>query len=37
MIDLNKNQLLPEMKKSGNYVIEITLTTNGMAKINLVS
>lgn len=35
-IDLNKNQLqLPEMKKLGDYVIEITLTTNVIAKINL--
>lgn len=35
-IDLNKNQIeLPEMKKLGNYVIEINLTTNVIAKINL--
>lgn len=35
-IDLNKNQVeLPEMKKLGNYVIEINLTTNIIAKINL--
>ena len=35
-IDLNKNQLeLPEMKKLGEYVIEIALTTNVTAKINL--
>ena len=35
-IDLNKNQIeLPEMKKLGNYVIEILLTTNVIAKINL--
>lgn len=35
-IDLNKNQLqLPEMKKLGKYVIEIALTTNVMAKIDL--
>nr|YP_009505288.1 50S ribosomal protein L9 [Endarachne binghamiae]AXC47243.1 50S ribosomal protein L9 [Endarachne binghamiae] len=35
-IDLNKNQLeLPEMKKLGEYVIEIVLTTNVTAKINL--
>lgn len=35
-IDLNKSQLqLPEIKKLGSYVIEINLTTNVMAKINL--
>lgn len=35
-IELNKNQLeLPEMKKLGEYVIDIELTTNVTAKINL--
>ena len=35
-IELNKNQIeLPEIKKLGNYVIEILLTTNVIAKINL--
>nr|YP_003289165.1 50S ribosomal protein L9 [Ectocarpus siliculosus]CAT18707.1 Chloroplast 50S ribosomal protein L9 [Ectocarpus siliculosus]CAV31196.1 Chloroplast 50S ribosomal protein L9 [Ectocarpus siliculosus] len=35
-IDLNKNQLeLPEMKKLGEYVIEIPLTVDVKAKINL--
>nr|QWK43181.1 ribosomal protein L9 [Chorda asiatica] len=35
-IDLNKNQLeLPEMKQLGNYIIEINLTTNVIAKINI--
>ena len=35
-IELNKNQLeLPEMKKLGEYVIEIALATNVTAKINL--
>ena len=35
-IELNKNQLeLPEMKKLGEYIIEIALTTNVKAKINL--
>lgn len=34
--ELNKNQLeLPEMKKIGEYIIEITLTSNVIAKINL--
>lgn len=35
-IELNKTQLeLPEMKKLGEYIIEIALTTNVTAKINL--
>ena len=35
-IDLNKNQLeLPEMKRLGEYVINIALTTNVTAKISL--
>ena len=35
-IDLSKNQLeLPEMKKLGEYVIEIVLTVDVKAKINL--
>nr|QWK42186.1 ribosomal protein L9 [Pseudochorda nagaii] len=35
-MDLNKNQLeLPEMKQVGEYVIEIILTTNVIAKINI--
>lgn len=35
-IELNKAQLeLPEMKKLGEYTIEINLTTNVIAKINL--
>jgi len=35
-IDLNKNQLeLPEMKKLGEYHIDITLTKNVKATINL--
>jgi len=35
-IDLNKNQLeLPEMKKLGEYSIDIVLTTNVKATINL--
>nr|YP_009327075.1 50S ribosomal protein L9 [Pleurocladia lacustris]ANS57584.1 50S ribosomal protein L9 [Pleurocladia lacustris]ANS57728.1 50S ribosomal protein L9 [Pleurocladia lacustris] len=35
-IDLNKNQLeLPDMKNLGEYVIEIILTRNVKAKINL--
>ena len=35
-IDLSKNQLeLPEMKKLGEYVIEIALTVDVKAKINL--
>ena len=35
-IELNKNQLqLPEIKKLGDYVIEIILTTNIIAKINI--
>ena len=35
-IELNKTQLeLPEMKKLGEYIIEINLTTNVTAKINL--
>nr|QWK43464.1 ribosomal protein L9 [Egregia menziesii] len=35
-IDLNKNQLeLPEMKELGEYIIEITLTTDVIAKINI--
>nr|YP_010922951.1 ribosomal protein L9 [Colpomenia sinuosa]WJZ45267.1 ribosomal protein L9 [Colpomenia sinuosa] len=34
--ELNKNQLeLPEMKKIGEYIIEINLTRNVIAKINL--
>lgn len=35
-IELNKTQLeLPEMKKLGEYIIEINLTTNVTAKIGL--
>jgi len=35
-IDLNKNQLeLPDMKELGEYVIEIILTTDVIAKINI--
>ncbi len=35
-IDLNKNQLeLPEMKKLGDYIIDINLTKNVKATINL--
>nr|YP_011007517.1 50S ribosomal protein L9 [Sporochnus bolleanus]WAM64946.1 50S ribosomal protein L9 [Sporochnus bolleanus] len=35
-IELTKNQLqLPEMKQLGNYVIEIILTPNVIAKINV--
>nr|QWK41758.1 ribosomal protein L9 [Akkesiphycus lubricus] len=35
-LDLNKNQLeLPEMKQVGEYIIEIVLTTNVIAKINI--
>lgn len=35
-IELNKNQIeVPEMKKLGNYTIEIILTTNIVAKISL--
>nr|QWK42044.1 ribosomal protein L9 [Pterygophora californica] len=35
-IDLNKNQLeLPDMKELGEYVIEIVLTTDVIAKINI--
>nr|YP_009182610.1 50S ribosomal protein L9 [Undaria pinnatifida]AKG50035.1 50S ribosomal protein L9 [Undaria pinnatifida]AMM05479.1 ribosomal protein L9 [Undaria pinnatifida]UXC96946.1 50S ribosomal protein L9 [Undaria pinnatifida]UXC97084.1 50S ribosomal protein L9 [Undaria pinnatifida]UXC97222.1 50S ribosomal protein L9 [Undaria pinnatifida] len=35
-IDLNKNQLeLPDMKELGEYIIEIVLTTDVIAKINI--
>lgn len=35
-IDLNKNQLeLPDMKELGEYIIEIILTTDVIAKINI--
>jgi len=35
-IELNKNQLeLPEMKELGEYIIEIILTTDVIAKINI--
>nr|YP_009730872.1 50S ribosomal protein L9 [Cladosiphon okamuranus]QAY81108.1 50S ribosomal protein L9 [Cladosiphon okamuranus] len=35
-IELNKTQLeLPEMKKLGEYILEVNLTTNVTAKINL--